>query len=414
MSRDCRGISLTPFLIIFIILTFLASVLAFMFSSQVEDQKRFTKNAQMEAKKMKKLYDERWEEVRRLREVLGFFQEAGEGAGDSTVTDVGIVQAELDKLNTTEILGTPSGVKPLTVKEILKELNRRVNTIKQEINNAKLERDNFQQHWKDEEVSKRDLIREKGTEIQDLRDRAQRAQERLNQEVQQKEGQITELRDRNQTLHAELEKSEAEKQARVQDLTGQIRKTRSRLDKLVDVEKRQETLIPDGEVIRADIDHGFAYIDLGWKHGVKPGSRFKVYEVLKGGRRKEKGEIRIVRVEKDFCQCSILAQDDVTNPIVKGDYVWNKFFEKNVKKVFVFVGKFDTENSKYSKEQLKKIIEENGHIATEVARSDTDYAVIGEEYQSDPQLKTVNDYKIEKIAPSELLDFFGIGTYRRE
>lgn len=411
MSGSRRGVSQTPFLIVFIILTFLASLVAYMFSSQLEGQKDLTKKEAADKRDIKRKYDEKWEEVRKLREVLGFF--GTEESGESTITDTSIVSNELEKINR-EVLPNPSPKKPLTVMDILKELERAVNTLKQQINEAKLERDNFQQRWKDEEANKRNLMREKAQEMQDYRDRAARASERLEQEIQQKEGQITELRDRNQSLHADLEKLKAENQARVQVLTTQVKKIRGRLDKLIEEEKRKETLIPDGEIIRADIDHGFAYIDLGWKHGVKPGSRFRVYEVLKGGRRKNKGEVRIVRVEKDFSQCSILGQEDVTNPIVKGDYIWNKFFERNIKKIFCLVGKFDSENAKYSKEQLKKIIEENGHIATEVVRADTHYAVLGEEYMQDPQYRTVQDFKIEKISARTLLEFFGYGSYRRE
>jgi len=413
MSGHRRGISQTPFLIVFIILTFMTALVAYMFSSQLEGQKELTRREQQKVKESQRQYRSKWEEVRKLRGILGFFQDEGEGGGTDTATDVTIIKNELDKLNR-ETLPTPAPKDPLTVQDMLRELERAVNKLRQDIKEAKLERENFQQRWRDEEAAKREMMREKAQEMQDARDRASRAAERLNQEIQQKEGQITELRDRNSSLNADLEKVQAEKQSAVQDLTTQIKRIRGRLDKLIEVEKRKQTLIPDGEVIRADTDHGFAYIDLGWKHGIKPGSRFKVYEVLKGGRRKHKGEVRIIRVEKDFSQCSILATADTTNPIVKGDYVWNKFFERNIKKVFVFIGKFDTENSKYSKEQLKKIIEENGHIATDVARSDTDYAVIGEEYTSDAQWKTIQDFKIEKISARTLLEFFGYGTYRGE
>jgi hypothetical protein len=391
----------------------MASMVAYMFSSQLEGQKEATKKAESEKKNIKRQYDDKWNDVSKLREVLGFYQEDAEAEGDSTLTDTTIVLNELDKTNR-ETLLTPNATKPLTVRIMLTDLVRDLNKLKQLINEANLERDNFKQRWTDEEANKRNIMREKAQEMQDFRDRAARASERLEQEIEQKEGQITELRDRNQSLHADLEKLKAENQAQVQVLTTQIKKIRGRLDKLIEAEKRKGTLIPDGEVIRADIDHGFAYIDLGWKHGVRPGSRFKVYEVLKGGRRKNKGELRIIRVDKDFSQCSILAQKDVTNPIVKGDYIWNKFFERNIKKIFVFVGSFDSENARYSKDQLKKMIEENGHIAAEAVRTDSDYAILGEDYTQDPKYKTVQDFKIEKISPRILLEFFGYGTYRKE
>ena len=206
-----------------------------------------------------------------------------------------------------------------------------------------------------------------------------------------------------------LEKQISELRAQLKLLKEQLieRVRRSPGIKVISREvHRRPSIIPDGEVIRADIDHGFAYIDLGWKHGIRPGSRFHVYEVLKGGRLKNKGDLRIIRVERDFSQCSILAQEDVANPIVKGDYIWNKFFERNIK-IFVFVGDFDSENARYSKDQLKKMIEENGHVVSKTVRSDTDYAILGEDYTQDPKYKTVQDFKIEKISPRILLEYFG-------
>ncbi|MHC4601171.1 MAG: hypothetical protein ACYS47_19430, partial [Planctomycetota bacterium] len=176
-------------------------------------------------------------------------------------------------------------------------------------------------------------------------------------------------------------------------------------------EQIEETPMPDGRITRADIDQGYAYIDLGSKDGVRSGQRFHVYSVLKGGRRRPKGEVRIIRVEKDFCQCSILTQLDQGNPIVMGDYIWNKFFVPGRKLIFVFVGKFGGEHVQYTREQLKKLVQSAGHIASDKVNPDAHYAVLGEDYVNDPQNKLVTDWRIDKVKPRDLFDYFGFGKF---
>ncbi|MHC4599778.1 MAG: hypothetical protein ACYS47_12305 [Planctomycetota bacterium] len=176
--------------------------------------------------------------------------------------------------------------------------------------------------------------------------------------------------------------------------------------------KDVETPMPDGRIVRADVDQGYAYIDLGGKDGVRAGMRFHVYSVLKGGRRRPKGEIRIIRVEKDFCQCSILTMLDQDDPITMGDYIWNKFFVAGRKLIFVFVGKFGGEHVQWTREQLTKLVQSAGHIASDKVNPDAHYAVLGEDYKKDPEYELVEDWRIDKVKPRDLFDYFGFGRFK--
>jgi chromosome segregation ATPase len=129
----------------------------------------------------------------------------GEEGPLSPAETVKLLENDLQRVNR-NVLPHPTPQEPLTVRVLLLELERAVNVLRQRNREAMLERDNMQQRWRDEEAAKREMMAQKNKEIEDFRARTQRAQERLNQELQQKEGQITELRDRIQNLHAELEK----------------------------------------------------------------------------------------------------------------------------------------------------------------------------------------------------------------
>jgi hypothetical protein len=174
----------------------------------------------------------------------------------------------------------------------------------------------------------------------------------------------------------------------------------------------EETPMPDGRVIRADVDQGYAYIDLGWVDGVRVGQRFTVFTVRKGGWRKAKGMIQVIRVEKDFSMCTILSHLHADLPMVMGDYIWNKFFVRGRKLVFVFLGKFGGEHVQYTREQLSKLIETAGHTVTAKVTPDTHYAVLGHDYKKDPAYRIVEDWRIEKVKPRDLFDAFGFGRFK--
>ncbi|MHC4779771.1 MAG: BRCT domain-containing protein, partial [Planctomycetota bacterium] len=165
--------------------------------------------------------------------------------------------------------------------------------------------------------------------------------------------------------------------------------------------------MPDGRVCRADIDQGYAYIDLGYRDGVRVGMRFNVYSVMRMGRRQPKGEVRLIRVEKDFSQCSILSMEDVSNPIVMGDYIWNRFFAPGRKLTFVFVGTFFHGKKEDNRERYMRIVRKAGHVVKDKVTPDTHYAVLGENYLEDPRYRLVTDWRIDKITPEDLFEHFG-------
>jgi hypothetical protein len=410
MLKNRLGVSQTPFLIVFIILTFLSTLGAYMFSSKLEDQKSHTVSAKRRSLQWERRFNGKWNEVRNLRNVLGYF--TSDSDPEATQTDATIVSGELDRIKASVLPQEPVA-SPLTVKSMLGKLEEALNKLKKDYTVLAVEGDNLRQNVLSEEISRREMLEEKNKEIRELRERTRKNIEQLNLSLLQKEGQITELRDRNHSLRSNFERVEVERSGSVTDLSGKVKRLEGRLDSVIEKQKRAITCIPDGEVIRADIDHGYAYIDIGWKHRVAPGSRFNVYSVRKGGRREIKGEIRIIRTEKDFSQCAILKVVDREDPIVRGDHVFSRFFEAGVSKSFVFLGKFGAAGGRYSEEQLRRIVLENGHTVSEYVRADTDFALIGDDYKADEKKwSAVKDFRVQLIPAKELVRSIGFGKFK--
>jgi cell division septum initiation protein DivIVA len=211
---------------------------------------------------------------------------------------------------------------------------------------------------------------------------------------------------------ARLESKVAEKEARIADLTKKEKRSFGEYSK------------PDGEVIHADTSLGYAWIDLGRRHGLPRNLRFQVYQFVKGGRQKIKGLIEVRRLEEDMAQCAILEDQQVQHPItgelvtvpdpedpvVKGDYIRTPLFDPHEQKTFVFLGK-DAKNRFYSREELERKLEELGAKIAKQVTDETDYVVVlgdlAEDVALQDQQRLATEFGVVFLPERELLEYLG-------
>jgi hypothetical protein len=200
-----------------------------------------------------------------------------------------------------------------------------------------------------------------------------------------------------------------ELEARIRELTAKKART------------YYENAKADGEVVFADSRLGYAWIDLGKQHGLKKGTRFDVYQYIKGGRQKIKGWIEVKRVDQDMAQVAIiegsyrdpqtgekLALPDPTDPIVKGDLIRNPFFEKDKQVRVAFLGTKLT-NRYYNLKELERKIEEFGGKVQKEVSVETDILIVlaraEEEFQK--EYEKAIQLGIDMMREDELLDYIG-------
>jgi hypothetical protein len=378
MLGNRRGISQTPFLIVFIILFLGACGMAYMQAQNKKKAEKLLDDKKAEYRKQTNDFKAKVQELENICAVTGYFSEQDEEG--VLARDATRIEEDLGQKN--KHLDPPfPPTRKLTCKLIIDEVIRQNGTVRQKVEDQRLAIENKDNRLTEADLSKQNMLKDKNDRIDALKEENDRTVARLNDTIQSFERQVTDLRERIRNLSSENERIAEERRAGEQKLKVRIGSLNARVLSLSKREQIEETPMPDGRVTRADIDQGYAYIDLGSKDGVRSGQRFHVYSVLKGGRRRPKGEVRIIRVEKDFCQCSILSMMDEGNPIVMGDYIWNKFFVPGRKLIFVFVGKFGGEHVQYTREQLKKLVQSAGHIAS------------------------------DKVKPRDLFDYFGFGKF---
>ncbi len=133
---------------------------------------------------------------------------------------------------------------------------------------------------------------------------------------------------------------------------------------------------PAGHVLRSDWQTNKVVVDLGERSGVFPGLVLEIYYFDKDGRRILKGKVEIMTVNEASSLCSVV-ENDVRNPIIAGDPVQTRFVPVRPGQKFVISG-FISPDAPYDEEKLKAIIKLNGGEVQDTVGLSTDCLILGE------------------------------------
>lgn len=283
------------------------------------------------------------------------------------------------------------------------------------------------------------------------REEVESIRQNMVRDVQAKQREIDELRTEKNTLqdqNIDLARRFDLEKKRLQEEKDNILKERARLERdfrleearlasqisqldsrIQDLTKKQnktfaENSRNDGEVVYAEGSQGYAWIDLGRRHGVRPNTRFQVYQFVKGGLQRIKGVIEVRRVDEDMAQCAIiegaevqhpitgerLITPDPNDPIVKGDLIRNPFFDADEQRNFVFIGT-KLENRYYNLQELQRKIEEFGGKVDRDVSIGTDFVIVlgdtNEDADLQDKIKLATQFGVIFMRESELLEYLG-------
>ena len=234
------------------------------------------------------------------------------------------------------------------------------------------------------------------------------------------------LNEKNENLQAELARLQRDRRLEEARLISQISERDARIDDLTKKERRTfaQNSRPDGEVVYADGALGYAWINLGRRHGLRPNTVFQVYQFVKGGRQKMKGVLEVRRVEEDMAQCAVVENahiqhpitgedvvvPDPNDPVVKGDLIRTPLFDPHEQKTFVFLGA-TAKNRFYNREELEQKLEEFGARVDREVTIETDFVVLlgGEEEDAErqEQINTAARFGVTFMVERELLEYLG-------
>ncbi len=156
-------------------------------------------------------------------------------------------------------------------------------------------------------------------------------------------------------------------------------------------------LKPDGQLLEAAATDGFVVLNIGQRHNLRKGTRFTVYN-RRAGKINLKGVIEVTRVEELISTARVLEETDHNDPLLSNDYISNPVYSPDKVKGFAIRGDF----TRYSKDELRRFIIENGGRYDEELSVNTDYLVAGE--RSEAALQQAIKIGISILSEEQLIE----------
>lgn len=258
---------------------------------------------------------------------------------------------------------------------VLEKLESEVTRLKQELEAAKADKANVETASDTLISTHRDELGRKNTELSEERDRSARAVAQAEQQTDAVQQQLTSLTSEMEQVRNEARTQLTAAEIRVNNLDRDVTKLKDHV-----VERAFNT--PDGKVQEVNARTGTCYINLGSKHQLRRGTRFKTFGFSKGQVRVDHGFITVRDVEYDRALCA-LAPGATTQA---GDLIENPYFNADRKQVFYFLG---TLPGRYDNQRAAAILRDFGATVTDKFDVEVDYVVLGD--NPDPEAAVGED-----------------------
>ncbi|MEZ6196499.1 MAG: hypothetical protein R3F20_12360 [Planctomycetota bacterium] len=203
------------------------------------------------------------------------------------------------------------------------------------------------------------------TEMDDVRSRAATQVKQASDQTDAVQAQLTSTTEQLDSVQAEARRQISEATLAVNKLD---RSVRSWKDQVV-VERDHNK--PDGQIIEIDAKTGTCYINLGSKHQLRRGTRFKTFGYNKGKVREYHGFITVRDIEYDRALCAV---DSDASPKA-GDQLLNPYFDAERPQVFYFLGNLP---GRFDNQRAQAILRDFGGKVSDTFDVNVDYVVLGD------------------------------------
>lgn len=169
------------------------------------------------------------------------------------------------------------------------------------------------------------------------------------EEVRAKQTQIEELRRNLTDLQVQFDDAKAAWDSERDDMKAELNDLIVRVDDLREKLKNATSVSfekPDGFVRWVDSSANTVTISLGSQDGLRERTTFSVYRrdhhgVARKGAEEIKAQIEVVRIRDAHSAEARILQDDIYNPISKGDPIYTPLWSPGMEEIFAVVGRID-------------------------------------------------------------------------
>lgn len=235
---------------------------------------------------------------------------------------------------------------------------------------------------------------EKDTLIADLRSQLNDAEQAAADRQGDLEGQISSVRTSLTDRESLLRKVRSDMEGQSRQHSQERAAMQSRFDEMGrKLAFLKEPEAKDGEVLLVNKELGLAWINIGQKHRLLRGTRFRIVDGTPGDNR-VKAWCTVSRVEETMAEVLLGDQTDPFDPPVAGDIIYNPIYDPTSQRNAVLVGRF---SGTWNEKELRLLLSEVGiHIQDGVDKT-TDYLIVGSEIYTDDDGEPLE----ESRSPSE-------------
>ncbi|HVR74763.1 MAG TPA: BRCT domain-containing protein [Planctomycetota bacterium] len=263
-------------------------------------------------------------------------------------------------------------------------------------------------HLKDKastETALDDLKKKHGTVLQELQD-CQSKYEDLDNKSKADNAEMVARMDRERD---ECSDTIIKLKREVNSEQNKVRTLQIRIDKLeeeVRIEKNIEDIEADGQITTMLSQSGKGWINLGRGDALRNGFVFRVFQFVKGQKKRFKGTVEVSKVGESTSEVRVVEEIDNLDPIVQGDFISSPFYDKKSPPVFAFAGN-ELESKDVTREFLEARMRSSGALIRDTVDINTDFLVALKNFENTPEYRTARELNIAVIRERDLLEFIG-------
>jgi hypothetical protein len=285
----------------------------------------------------------------------------------------------------------------------IKQLKTRVKDVETELEKARTEKSEVDKKFQAATTEASAKAREFATNVEEQRTAYENAKVQKDTQIAQVSAN---LNTRSEELSAEKERAAAQEKL----LRGEIEKFQRHNSALVAKdEMRRPPDAADGKVVVARNNVPTAFINLGRKDMLQPGTMFRVKNV---GSSAVKGYATVTRVEEERSEVALSGfVDPIGDYAREGDLIYNDLYTPGVTRTIFLLGRFDRP---YAKDDLANLLRRLGNRVVHKMAPGVDTVIIGSDPINEAQdgFTAVQESPDFKLASELRVEFAYLSTIR--
>jgi len=319
--------------------------------------------------------------ITEISRVLGFYdEESAEKRSNPVVANEALVQLKDTFKDMGPMVTDFKGAAPIAMAqfnargELIKNLNSRITDLQAQVESKTTQMNS--------------LGSEKDTLIADLRSQLSDAEQAAADRQSDLEGQVSSVRTSLTDRESALRKTRSDMESQGRDHTQERATMQTRFDEMGrKLAFLREPEAKDGTILAVNDKLSLGWINIGQKHRLLRGTRFRIVDGTPGDQR-VKAWCSVTRVEESMAEVLISDQADPYDPPVAGDIIYNPVYDPNSQRNAALVGRF---SGTWNEKELRLLLSEVGiHIQDDVDKT-TDYLIVGSEIYTDEDGETLEE-----------------------